>query len=179
MEDKVRAAVRKGAVRGLPDLQRFLQAPSLAAALQRDAERFTLEESGMSIQEIDALTNNPEFKDVSWDTLLWRGGRRGGSSLNPRFTFPNPHPHSPHLQDAAFAAELNKAAAEGQEILSAAQQRIGAFVKEAMESGGMGGGGGMGGMGGGMMGGMRRGGGGGVIEEVGEDEDGGEEEEEQ
>jgi hypothetical protein len=65
MEDKVRAAVRKGAVRGLPDLQRFLQAPSLAAALQRDAERFTLEESGMSIQEIDALTNNPEFKDVS------------------------------------------------------------------------------------------------------------------
>lgn len=41
----------------------FMSRPVTAMKLQQEVERYSIDETGLTVQEIDAITNKPEYKD--------------------------------------------------------------------------------------------------------------------
>jgi len=57
----VEKAIEGGIIRSPQDLQMFMNRPHIAGSLQMEVERYSMEETGLSVQDIDAITREPEY----------------------------------------------------------------------------------------------------------------------
>ncbi len=78
----VEKAANDGRVTDMRSLQAFISRPSFGQQLQAEVERYTLEQTGVAVREIDAITNAPEYQgDAAFVDALTRVATQGQQVL--------------------------------------------------------------------------------------------------